>query len=202
MAPSVFPTRAASSVVILLCCASLAAWAFDVEVARRAFPAMVPMNPMTAVALLIGAVALLLRTERRRGITRAVGWCIALLGGLRLADSVLGAHLGVDQLLFPAKLVRYGGHLANRMAPLTAVDLVLIGAALGLVDVGPWRRTRPTTALALIALALSASPLVPYLGRLAARASAAAGSPPFPLGRTLSASLLALALLLLPERSE
>ena len=83
--------RAASALVVTLCGASLTAWASDVDVARRAFPTLVPMNPVTAVVLALGALAVLSLRGRaldpwHRRLVHGCGWGIALVGAVSPAS--------------------------------------------------------------------------------------------------------------------
>jgi signal transduction histidine kinase/DNA-binding response OmpR family regulator len=86
---------------------------------------------------------------------RAAAAFVALIGAVTLAGYVLGANLGLDQVLFRHRL---GG---NRIAPNTGLCFLLLGAALALLDWEPRRRYRPAQ---VVALALAAVALTSVLG--------------------------------------
>ena len=95
-----------------------------------------PMNPATAVSLLLAATGLwLLRSKATSRRQYACGMACALatsvIGVTRISDYVLGPYFRLDEILFRSALFE------NRMAPNTAFNFLLIGLALALVDVRP-----------------------------------------------------------------
>ncbi|HEY9282757.1 MAG TPA: GGDEF domain-containing protein [Pyrinomonadaceae bacterium] len=115
-------------------------WALDVEALKRVFPRLVAMNPVTALALIL--LGLSLRLSGAEGSGRktrlAAGLCAALAaaaGLLKLTEVVFGRAAGVDQLLFAGKLAGDLTGQPNRMAPNTALNLLLSGCALLLLNV-------------------------------------------------------------------
>jgi signal transduction histidine kinase/DNA-binding response OmpR family regulator len=132
-------------VAILVGCVVLAGWTLDVGVFVRVLPGPVAMNPVSAVGfLLAGASAWLLQDERAdqrmRWISRACALVVVLVGLSRLLQVLFGLGPGIDQILFPERLVSEAASTGfpNRMAFDTALDFVLIGGALLYMD----RRTR------------------------------------------------------------
>ncbi|MGI9121694.1 MAG: response regulator, partial [Rubrobacter sp.] len=126
---------------VLVGCGVLAGWTFDAGAFRQVLPGPVAMNPVSAVGLLLAGVsAWLLQDERAEGwgrwISRACALVVALLGLTRLIQVLFGLEPGIDQILFPGRLVSEAAFTGfpNRMAPDTALDFVLIGGALFYLD--------------------------------------------------------------------
>ncbi|HXG10725.1 MAG TPA: ATP-binding protein [Gemmataceae bacterium] len=143
-------TQAASVGVALLGMLALLGWFLDAELLKSLIPGRVAMNPATAFAFVLAGGSLwLLRAEpmhpSRRCLGAACAFLVALLGLLKLGDYLAGWDLGLDQLLFRSQLGD------NRIAPNTALNFLLIGSALLLVDVRTRRGVWPAQALALVA---------------------------------------------------
>ncbi|TFC01344.1 MULTISPECIES: GGDEF domain-containing phosphodiesterase [Cryobacterium] len=101
----------------------LAGWYLGASTLPAAFAGPWSMKPTPALALIMLSLALFL-LERRR-VALVLGLPVALLGTLTLAEDILGVTLGVDRLL-PG--IAFGGQ-DPRMAPATAVSLILLGIA-------------------------------------------------------------------------
>ena len=81
---------------------------------RAAAPALVPMNPMTAVLFLLTAVSLRLQVRPRPGtdlpaplalrLARVAALAIVAVAALRLSGYALGIDIGIDQWLFADRL--------------------------------------------------------------------------------------------------
>ncbi len=87
------------------------------------------MNPRTAVAFVLAGVALVLSADSRREsggamLSKLIGAAVALVGAAKLIGLMLNVHPNVDELLFSSALS------ANRMAPNTAFDFILVGLAI------------------------------------------------------------------------
>ncbi len=143
-------------VTIVLGTGSLMGWVLDVPALRR-FLALGTgtMDPVTAVVLTglaAGVVLLILVPPSRFGIALTRVLALAALGvGLLRLGSIGGLWaFRVDKVLFPAGLVPSGG---PAMGGLTAVAVVLVGAALALLTTP---RTIPLAQLALLGVALGA----------------------------------------------
>lgn len=148
----------------------LAGWAWDLEPLKTVLPGLVAMNPATALAFVIAGGSLWLQhrnpeslAKPAAGISMAQGAAIVVvaIGLLRLLAYALDWQQGVDQLLFADKLhdARSG---PNRMAPNTAVTLVLLGLGLLLLDLTTVRNRRPAELFALTAILISLLALFGY----------------------------------------
>src|SRR5262249_2517977 len=95
---------------------------------------------------------------RRPGLAaRAAAVLVALIGAVTLAGYATGANLGLDQILFRQRL---GG---NQIAPNTRLGLLLLGAALGLLDWAPRRRYRPAQVVVLAPTAIALTSALGYV---------------------------------------
>ncbi|HXI11633.1 MAG TPA: diguanylate cyclase [Thermoanaerobaculia bacterium] len=130
-------------------------------------PSLVAMNPMTAIGLILVSISLLLSHERLEGIRSA--WAtlcaalVILIGSLRLGEIGLGWTTGIDQLLFTGRLGVDGTGLPNHIAPNTALNFILLGSALLLLDRKVWRGFSFAEVLLIISIFDSLLPIIGYL---------------------------------------
>lgn len=134
-------SKTACAAVVLISLLALVGWALNIESFKRGIPGAIAMNPMTAVAFTLSAAALWLSltkdsdTPRLSGIRRAAFLCsaaVALIGLVRLFGYSAHVDIGLDRLLFASKLAMSGEGMTipNRIAPNTALNFLLTGAAL------------------------------------------------------------------------
>ncbi len=150
------PNVLAAGATALIACLVLIGWTFDVEILKRIVPGLVAMNPMTAMAFLLAAISLALfsgeksdePTSSGQWLARACAFAVALIGVARMVAIIGGPDLGIDRLLFSAKL-GVGFRVPNVMAPNTALSFVLVGNALLLVH-SRKRRTSPFVCIAAL----------------------------------------------------
>lgn len=147
--------------------AVLIGWQFNVDFLKRVFPALVAMNPMTAVAFLTTAVAFWLvpsSQPNRKTTGRVLALVVLLIGSLRIFTLLSGIETGVDTLLFPAQLkLDVVGGTPNQMAPNTAVCFILTGLSVFLLDRRTRRRQRYSEYLSGIVLLLSLLSVIGYI---------------------------------------
>ncbi|HJU87202.1 MAG TPA: response regulator [Gemmatimonadota bacterium] len=120
-------SRAACVFIVLLAGLVLVGWGLDFDPLKGGLPGQVSMNPVTAIALVLAVIALW------RG-SRVAAALVVLVGAVTLLGYVAGGNPGIDQILFGDRLA------GNRVAPNTALCLLLYGVALFLV-VRPERDT-------------------------------------------------------------
>lgn len=154
-------SRGASAVAALVGFLVLIGWALDVEMLKAVVPGLVAMNPITALAFILAGAALwILRKEEVDSWMRRLGLAcasiVALVGLLRLGAYLFGWETGIDQLLFPERLD------TNRMAPNTALNFLLLGAALLLLDVETRRGHWPAQFLTFTATLISFASVLGY----------------------------------------
>jgi signal transduction histidine kinase/DNA-binding response OmpR family regulator/HPt (histidine-containing phosphotransfer) domain-containing protein len=120
-------SRAACVFIVVLATLVLVGWALDADRLKGGLPGQVYMNPLTAIALILAAIALW-------RMSRVAASLVALVGGVTLLGYLAGDNPGIDQILFADRLA------GNRIAPNTALCLFLYGVALFLL-VRPERDT-------------------------------------------------------------
>src|SRR5215467_15966005 len=118
-------SRASSYLIAVVGLAVLLGWRFDIELLRAGLPGRTPVNPATALALLLAACALWMHHQARdRPDSAPVRWLamtaaslVIALGVITLTGYFVGHNLRVDQVLFRAQLA------GNRIAPNTGFAL-------------------------------------------------------------------------------
>lgn len=122
------------SIVSAICTISagslvLLGWSKGIESLKRIEPNLVAMNPVTACCLILSGIAIALHCSRFRRSAVVVGVVVACVGSAKILDLAWGG-LPIDRLLFSSLLDSAPGTQPNRMAPNTAVALVLLGLSL------------------------------------------------------------------------
>lgn len=115
-------------------------WALDVEALKRVSPKLVAMNPVTALAFILLGLSLWLSHAENTGrkirlVAILCAGLVAMVGLLKLTEVLFGGAIGLDQLLFASKLVDEVTGQPNRIAPNTALNLLLFGCALLLLNI-------------------------------------------------------------------
>lgn len=132
-------SQAAGATVILVGCIVLVGWWLDIATLKSIFPGLAAMKANTALAFLLAGISLwLLRTEQSRRWTRRIAqvcaFTVTMVGLLTLSEYLFGRDMGIDQLLFLEPLRAGSASQPGRMAPATALSLVLLGLALLLLS--------------------------------------------------------------------
>ena len=127
-----------ASCVFALSSGALVSWMISADPVGRVLPGWVPMAPTTALGLFASSLAtallaLELPARQRRGQAWIARGCAAFavtLGVLKLADSALGIHWGLDSLIVQAPGMGTVPFSAEGMSSVGALTLALIGGAL------------------------------------------------------------------------
>ncbi len=132
-------TEVMSMLAIAIGGGALVGWTFDNATLRSLYPGLVTMKPNDALGLILSGVALwVLRREpvphsrRRLALFCALG--AAVIGLASLSEYAMGWDLGIDQLLFRESHDVIWTSQPGRMAPTSAVNFLLLGTALALLD--------------------------------------------------------------------
>ncbi len=163
--------RVAGAIVLAVAVLVLIGWALNVEVLRSVIPGLTAMNPGgSALAFLLAGGSLWClttpaRSSRMTRVARAMAAAVIAITLLRLVLYTFGLEWGPDQWLFRAKLDMYLP--PNRMAPNTALGLLLVGIALLVLDIETRRGIRPAQWLALGIALLSLFALIGYVCNVA-----------------------------------
>jgi signal transduction histidine kinase/DNA-binding response OmpR family regulator len=144
----------------------LTGWGFQLEPLKSGFRGHVATNPATALILILVAGGLWIqhRVWRDSSASPLMGWVIrtaavvsVTVGVMTLFGYVLGRNLGLDEIVFRARL---GG---NRMAPNTGVSFALVGLALWLLHRNPRSRRAPAQLVALVSIGIAGVSLLGYV---------------------------------------
>jgi diguanylate cyclase (GGDEF)-like protein/PAS domain S-box-containing protein len=140
-----------------------AGWVLESQ-GLKALGGAVEMKANTALALLLLGLSLALlatgpaTASQRRWIARALASGAGLIGLVTLLEYFSGNSFGLDDWMFPDP----GNATPGRMALMTAVDLVLIAAAIWMVDI-KFRHLHPTNWLALAVAVNAYAAILGYL---------------------------------------
>lgn len=123
-------------VLLILLGASVAAgWLLEIDSLKSILPNLSTMKFNTALAFIAAGGGVWLAGEESPSRRK---WCLApaafllLLGGLSLAQYVLGANFGIDEWLVEDTGLLTGSGHPGRMSPLAAVAFISLGV--GMVD--------------------------------------------------------------------
>lgn len=165
-------SKIASIVIAFSGALVLVGWIFDIPLLKSVHPSLVAMKVNTAFNFLfIGISLFLLQTNQtlepptglRCRIAQLCACIIGLIGFFTLIQYVFSVNLGIDQLLFKESVGAVGTSHPGRMAPNTAVNFILIGLSMLLLDVETQRGLRPSQLLILIEGIISLFAFVGYL---------------------------------------
>jgi PAS domain S-box-containing protein len=153
--PGILPLLAAVT-VILVGILTLTGWLLDISVLKTVFPGFVTMKANTAIGFVLAGLSLLIQTPLsspppRRRVAQGCAMVVALLGLFTLAEHVFAWDFGIDHFFFRESQEEAGQSFPGRMAPTTALNLVLLGLALMFLDARTRRGRFPAEYLTLAA---------------------------------------------------
>lgn len=153
-------------VVIVGICV-LAGWQFDLPTLKSVLPSAVSMKANTALAFLLAGAALMLLSRsplssRRARAGRLLALLVALIGAVTLLEYLSGWDLGIDEFLFRDDPAAVATGSPGRMASTTALNFLLLGLSLLLIEYEPRKGFRPAEALVLVPLLTSVTSLAEY----------------------------------------
>lgn len=147
-------SRYTGLVVIVLGVIVIFGWTFNIDVLKSAFPGLATMKANAAITFIVAGLALCLNSYQSSPktliITRGFALAIMLVSLLTLFEYWFGWDFGIDQLLFQDVRVIPATY-PGRMSLVTALDFILIGGALFLLDVEIKHRYSPSQIFALMA---------------------------------------------------
>ncbi len=154
------------AVAALLAGAVVTGWTLDIPLLQSFYPGYPTMKANPAVAMLIGGAALFVYHRIRPGsraryLVDAAAAAIGVISILTVAQYVLGVDLGIDQLLFRDSVTAPGTSDPGRMAPLTAILLLL--SAVSLAASSPTRSPALGQAAAVVSIFGSVLTVVGYI---------------------------------------
>ncbi len=159
--------RTGSWLVMLIGLLVLAGWVLNLPRLTSLSRQWVPMNPTTAVLLVLCGIALRRFAMRYQCVT--VDWpgllcgaTVALCGAIKLSEYFLGLNVRIDELLFASQMMTE----EQRMAPNSAFNFLLFGIGLVIIDAENRHRFRPAQACFLITAMVSLLALIGYMYRV------------------------------------
>jgi len=146
-------------------------WALDIQILKSLLPGYASMKPLTAICFVSGGMALALYASGPTGLSKvSVGSLAAPITAffgvfISLASIVEYAlHLDViDELLFRQPLLATHLPQPGRIAPGTALALLLITLALAVLDAGLPKMTQSSEILALLAALMGLAAILRHL---------------------------------------
>ncbi len=160
-------SRACGLIALALGFAVLLGWAFDVTALKSVLPGLFAMQPWAAITIALAGGALLVATVPGRiaaATSIALAGAVLIIGLQMLLQHATGLDFGTDRWFFPTAVSNQPGHPhPGRVAEVTSIAFVLLGAMLLLARVErAWARGVFST-IGTVGLLLMAAPLLGYL---------------------------------------
>ena len=177
--PNLF-AKVASLTVMLVGYAALFGWTFDISVLKSVIPGFATMKANTALVFVLAGLSLWLsqtpepRPSRNRVIAKVSALLVTLIALLTLAEYLMSYDFGIDEILAMDPATQLALH-PGRMSLATAINFLVLGAALLLLDVEIGHGNFPSQWLSLFAGFVSLLALIGY----AYDVEALYGNPPF-----------------------
>ena len=147
---------------------ALAGWAFHIELLKSFGLGLIAMNPVTAFVVIVAGVALVLLSDRqahhrRRLWGRVLAGIAATLGVMRLLCIWYGCGCRnvLDRWVFGCRF-QHGPTHTESIDIKTALNILLAGSALLLLDIQTRRGRRPAEALSAVSGTIAILGLVAY----------------------------------------
>lgn len=136
---------ALGGIALLISLTAMLGWVLDIGPLKSVLPGSVTMKFNTALALLLAGIALLGAARGAHRGWRRASFCslvlVVLISGMTLLEYVFDLQLGIDTLLMEDDPAAVATSHPGRMAPQTAVTLLLYAlASLASSGAGVWRR--------------------------------------------------------------
>jgi signal transduction histidine kinase len=146
-------SKAVCFVVFFIGLLAALGWTLNITAFKSILPALPVISPNTAIALILASISLwLLQESRKQKPIRFLGYSlamlVALLGFFTLVEYFLKLNLGLDNLLFKSALSP--GGLPIRMSPQSAVNFLILGFSLLLINRQTKTGKQPSQYLVLI----------------------------------------------------
>jgi signal transduction histidine kinase len=146
----------------------LIGWWRDIDALRTIIPGLIPTIPNTALAAILGGLAVLsaVRAERDARFNTVTHWLAAALtalGTLFAIERAFNVDLGIDLLLFGNAVKGWEWAPPGRPAINSAVVMMLDGLALLVMDVKTERNRRPSEGLSAVGAVIAFTAIVGYM---------------------------------------
>ena len=160
----------ASISIILVGIVVIIGWILNIQSLKRISPGFASMKPNTAISFILIGIALYLLQDKRANsrtiyIAKGCAIFVAIIGLLTLIEHTFIWNIGIDQLLFKDSFPDKVSSFPGRMSPTTALNFLLIGIAIFLLDLDIETRSgfRPAQLLAIFSSIISMFAFLGYL---------------------------------------
>jgi signal transduction histidine kinase/CheY-like chemotaxis protein len=128
----------------------LLGWALRLERLTAFIPGLPVMNPMTALCLVAASASLILLLpidagKRRKALGKFLAAVVLAIGAVKILSLVSGWDVPIDRLLFADRL--NSARIPSRIAVRSAIEFLLLGGALLLLETRTRRGFRPAEIL-------------------------------------------------------
>ena len=141
-------SRILSAAVVLIGVLVFLGWVLNIPVLISGIPGLEGMKANAALAFILCGLSLWLKNEgdtRGESVGMALAVFVALLGLVTLMEYLFGLDMGIDQTIIRDFTASGTAYPPGRMVPIAALDFVVLGLSLLLMDF----RTRTAQLLAL-----------------------------------------------------
>ncbi len=110
----------------------LVGWAFEIQALKSVLPNYITMKANTASGFILAALAIWSAAGQgswRKYLSFALACGVGLLGGLTLLQYIFNVSFGIDEFLFADPAGIKGKFPPGRLAPITAINFMLINLA-------------------------------------------------------------------------
>lgn len=163
-------SRCAGVISILVGMLAVVGWMFNIWQFRAISLNSTFIKPDSALAFMLLGAALLLLQQRSKEKANTIKYSIAhlcasvvlLMALLTICEHLFGWNLGIDQMLFQKQHGVVDPNNPVRMALITAINFIIISAALLFIDVEINHKYRPSQYLALISTLIGGLAVIGY----------------------------------------
>jgi diguanylate cyclase (GGDEF)-like protein/PAS domain S-box-containing protein len=162
-------TQGAIAFVVLSGVMALLGWCFKLPLLTSGFlGSAANMKANTALGMVLSGLSLSFlqdryRAQKMRRVAQGMALGVLILGGLTLIQYLLGWNFGIDQWLFQDRVSSSASLPPGRMGLNTAINFVLVGAALLLFSQRMQHSIRAAHILSCVVASLAMTALVGYL---------------------------------------
>lgn len=157
-------SRILSVVAVVTGVLILLGWQFNVDVLKSGWTNTVPVNPLTAVLFIASGISVFIlgsnwKNKKTYWIAKILAALVLLIAFTETMPIVGFQDLPTDKILFHEQVIAAG----NQMAPITAINFVLVGLALLVSEFKGQILRNPTHLLILLSLFLVMLSIIGYL---------------------------------------
>ena len=134
-----FFSKIASIIAILIGLLVIIGWTFNIESFKSIFPNIVAMKANTAICFILIGISLFYLNEKQISrpklhISQICAIIVGIIGFLTIIEYLFNNNIGIDQLLFTERVGAVLTTNPGRMASTTAINFLIIGISLLIID--------------------------------------------------------------------